>query len=116
MCDDNRDFIEMIEFILKGNGYEVKTVLSGRGALSELEEFSPDLLLLDLFLPDMSGYEVLAEMSKREVSSPRVVVFSAMGGVEEKEKALSAGAVFYLAKPFNVPDLEDVVAAALSAG
>ena len=88
---------------LTGHGFQVKTAETGRQALEEYLRWHPDLLLLDLGLPDMDGLDVIREV--RAQSSTPIVVLSVRGGERDKVAALDLGADDYLTKPFGVEEL-----------
>jgi two-component system KDP operon response regulator KdpE len=88
---------------LAGHGFQVKTAETGRQALEEYLRWHPDLLLLDLGLPDMDGLDVIREV--RAQSSTPIVVLSVRGGERDKVAALDLGADDYLTKPFGVEEL-----------
>jgi DNA-binding response OmpR family regulator len=94
-------------FLLKGlraAGFEVKRVVTGAEALERVRRNGPDLMILDLGLPDVDGFEVLREMRARGDETP-VVVLTARGGVPDRVEGLELGADDYLAKPFAFDEL-----------
>ena len=93
-----------IEF-LKTGPYEVEHVETGRKALNALKRGMPDVMLLDINLPDMSGLDVLARMGEMESSCP-VVVITAHGSIKLAVDAMRAGAADFLVKPFNAQTLK----------
>jgi two-component system KDP operon response regulator KdpE len=88
---------------LEGNGYQVREAEDGAGALREFGLFKPDVLLLDLMLPDMSGVDIVREL-RRDHATP-IVVVSAVGDERTKVQALDEGADDYLTKPFGMDEL-----------
>jgi two-component system KDP operon response regulator KdpE len=88
---------------LEGHGFRVRVADTGEGGLDEAERFGPDLVLLDLGLPDVSGFEVIDRLRQRTTTP--VVVLSVRGGEPDKVRALDAGADDYLTKPFGVDEL-----------
>jgi two-component system repressor protein LuxO len=97
-----------IEF-LKTGPYAVEHVETGRKALNALKRGTPDVMLLDINLPDMSGLDVLARMMELEASCP-VVVITAHGSIKLAVDAMRAGAVDFLVKPFNAQRLKVALA------
>lgn len=88
--------------ILEQAGYEVRTAVDGRDALRLIESEPPDLVLLDVQMPEMSGYEVCSVMRSKPRLAPIPVVFiSALDSVDEKVKAFEAGGNDYVTKPFE---------------
>ena len=97
-----------IEF-LKTGPYEVEHVETGRKALNALKRGMPDVMLLDINLPDMSGLDVLARMAETQASCP-VVVITAHGSIKLAVDAMRAGAADFLVKPFNAQRLKVALA------
>ena len=88
---------------LESNGYQVRDAEDGATALREFELFKPDVLLLDLMLPDMSGVDIVREL--RHTHGTPIVVLSAMGDERTKVSALDEGADDYLTKPVGMEEL-----------
>jgi two-component system alkaline phosphatase synthesis response regulator PhoP len=105
VCDDTPDILEMVKFILEGEGFEVLTASEGRDVLSVIGRENPDLVLLDLRMPGLDGFGVLRELRLKPDEAPPVVVLSAKGLEEDKRAALAAGARDYLFKPFTLAQL-----------
>lgn len=100
VIDDDAHIGDMLEEVLRKEGYEVLRAYSGTEALYLLRSRRPDLVLLDLMLPGLSGEEVLPE-----IAGIPVIVVSARGDVEDKVELLMGGAVDYITKPFNIKEL-----------
>ena len=115
ICDDTPDILEMVQFILEGEGYEVMTVETGIEVLRAIDRGEPDLVLLDLRMPGLDGYGVMRELRLQESASPPVVILSAKGLEEDRRAALAAGARDYLIKPFTVAQLLETVRVQLAA-
>ena len=103
VVDDETPIRRFLKAALDGNGYRVLEAESARDALREAATRSPDLVLLDLGLPDMDGVEVTRRL--REWSGVPIVVVSARGQERDKIAALDAGADDYVTKPFGVREL-----------
>ncbi len=116
VCDDTPDIVEMLQFILEGEGYAVTTATAGREVLGSIERNPPDLVLLDLRMPGLDGFGVLREFRLRPSLAPPVIVLSAKGTDEDRKAAISAGARDYLVKPFTVGQLLAAVRAQLGDG
>ncbi len=102
LIDDNPHNLHLLINILKDQGYVVRPFTSGKQALSAIEKEKPDLILLDIRMPEMDGYEVCSALKKNDHLKQIPVLFiSAMQDTEEKVKALKAGAVDYITKPFQ---------------
>ncbi len=102
VCDDNPDILEMVTLILNGEGHEVVATLSGRELLLALKNGGADLVMLDQRMPGLDGFSVLSGMDRLKGVRPRVVIFSAKCGDEDKKAAIEAGADGYLPKPFTL--------------
>jgi DNA-binding response OmpR family regulator len=103
VADDDATLRRTLAIGLAAAGHEVLTVADGRSALQALREDKPDLVVLDLGLPDLSGVEVLRRL--REWSTVPVVVLSARAESDEKVQALDLGADDYVTKPFGMDEL-----------
>jgi CheY-like chemotaxis protein len=102
VIEDNEQNLYLMRFLLEKQGFLVHSAPSGREGLIAAERLLPDLILLDIQLPEMDGYSVARELRKRPglVDTPIVAVTSyAMHG--DREKALSAGATDYIEKPID---------------
>ena len=103
IVEDDRAICNFIRRVLEANGYEALIAFSGREALSMLTSHCPDVVILDLGLPDMDGFEVLTEL--RKWSLMPVVVVSARTDEREKVRVRDAGADDYITKPFGTSEL-----------
>jgi two-component system, cell cycle response regulator len=107
VVDDNRDNIEIMATRLRFRGYEVEEALHGEEALRKVRETDPDLILLDVMLPDIDGYEISRRL-KGDDTLPYIpiILVTARDSTEDKVTGLDAGADDYLTKPINFPELE----------
>ncbi|MBR2942246.1 MAG: response regulator transcription factor [Clostridia bacterium] len=103
IIEDDRAICNFIRRVLEANAYETVLAYTGREAMSMLTSHCPDVVILDLGLPDMDGMEVLSEL--RKWSLMPVVVVSARTDEREKVRALDAGADDYITKPFGTSEL-----------
>ena len=109
IVDDEPDVLLLLRVNLEAAGYETVLAADGETALSRIDDSDPDVVLLDIMMPVMDGWGVLRVLSERD-SPPRVVVVSAKSSDRDIVRALSAGALDYITKPFDPDDLVDVVA------
>ena len=103
IVDDEPSILAAMAPLLRSRGYDVSTAMTGRGALDALEHESPDLIVLDLGLPDADGLEICRLI--RDGSAAPIIVLSARGKEADKVAALDAGADDYVTKPFGVEEL-----------
>ena len=100
LVDDERNLNQLIATNLKFEGYETESAYSGIEAIDKLGRFSPDLVVLDVMMPGMDGFEVLEHL--RHVSSIPVILLTAKNRVDDRIRGLSLGADDYLGKPFAI--------------
>jgi two-component system KDP operon response regulator KdpE len=103
VVDDEPNILATLAPLLRSCGYEVSTAMSGRGAMEAVERENPDLVVLDLGLPDMDGVEVTRLV--RDGRATPIVVLSARDAEDDKVRALDAGADDYVTKPFGAEEL-----------
>jgi two-component system KDP operon response regulator KdpE len=103
IVDDEPSILAAMVPLLRSRGYEVSTAANGRGALEAAEHGKPDLIILDLGLPDMDGIEICRLI--RDGSATPIIVLSARGKEADKVEALDAGADDYVTKPFGTEEL-----------
>ena len=103
VVDDEPNILATLAPLLRSRGYEVNTAMSGHAALESVERDNPDLIVLDLGLPDMDGVDVTRLV--RDGRSTPIVVLSARGAEGDKVRALDAGADDYVTKPFGTEEL-----------
>src|SRR6187397_2479775 len=102
VVDDEPNILATLAPLLRSRGYEVSTAMTGRGAVEAVERENPDLMVLDLGLPDMDGVEVTRLV--RDGRTTPIVVLSARGAEGDKVRALDAGADDYVTKPFGTEE------------
>ncbi|MGN7821980.1 response regulator [Chitinophaga sp. 22536] len=108
IIDDEPDICRLLQLTLVRHGYQVQYVHALNEGLSHLRSQQPDLLFLDIHLPDGSGLDALPEIRKECPTLP-VITISAYDNGMEKQRALSAGATFFLAKPFSVKHVDELI-------
>lgn len=106
IAEDERDIRELIVFSLTFAGFEVVPAIDGQDALEKALEVKPDLIMMDVRMPRMTGYEACAKMKTiDEIKDIPVVILSAKGQESEIQTGLSAGAYEYILKPFAPDEL-----------
>lgn len=101
--EDERNILTFVTKLLYGHNYKVTTAITGTGGLQLINSICPDLILLDLGLPDMDGQTIIQQV--REWSDCSIIVISARTNEHEKVKALDLGADDYITKPFGSAEL-----------
>lgn len=110
VVDDEPNIVMSLEFLMRRAGFEVAVARNGREALDALEGSPPDLLLLDVMMPEFDGYEVCERIRARsEWRGTKIVMLTARGREVERERGLSLGADAYVTKPFSTRDLVEQV-------
>jgi CheY-like chemotaxis protein len=115
LVDDEEDILTLVAGILKKEGYETESALSGKDALSLLQEKKFDLLLLDLMMPDMDGFEVCKEMQANpDTKNIPVIVVTVKGDFGSIETAYKCSPVKnYITKPFERKNLLNIISQVL---
>ncbi|MBI5598225.1 MAG: response regulator [Deltaproteobacteria bacterium] len=104
--DDNVQNVELLEGLLSSRGYEVVKAYNGKDALRKVDEAAPDIILLDVLMPHMDGFEVCRRLKeKRETRLIPVVMLTALDSVEDRVRGIEAGADDFITKPFQKPEL-----------
>ena len=103
VVDDEPNILSTLAPLLRSRGYDVLTAMTGRGAVDSVERDKPDLIVLDLGLPDIDGVEVCRVV--RDTQNTPIIVLSARGGESDKVRALDIGANDYMTKPFGAEEL-----------
>ena len=104
VVEDDPIIRQTVEYTLKRAGFTVRSVADGNEALPAAEEFQPDLILLDLMLPGMDGYQI-AEKLRETDKETAVIMVTALDTERDKVRGLDAGADDYLTKPFSMEEL-----------
>lgn len=104
IVDDEPDVLLTLRMVLEAEGYAVLLAADGETALRRIDDENPELVVLDIMMPVLDGWFVLAELAGR-VRRPRVVVCSAKNSPIDKSRAVSLGADAYVTKPFDPDDL-----------
>jgi len=111
VVDDEPEMADLLQSALAREGYEVLSALDAREGLQQAFTFRPDLILLDIMMPGMDGWEMLSRL--REFSSVPVVMLTALQGQEAIVQGLDTGADDYITKPFRIQELKARVRATL---
>lgn len=110
VVEDQAPFREFLEVTLTKLGFDVVTALTGKKAIDRAKEHKPDLVFLDIMLPDMDGYKICNTLRDTpEMALTPIVFISALGTQKHIDKAMAAGATDYLVKPLGMEDIKDIV-------
>ena len=104
VVDDEPNLAEVVTMALRFQGFEVQTAASGREALAAVQRFKPHLMVLDVMLPDMEGFEVAARLGAQRAGVP-IIFLTARDATEDKVRGLSGGGDDYMTKPFSLEEL-----------
>ena len=106
VVDDESDIIEIVTYTLENSGYTVEVAGNGEEAIAKTQEFNPDLILLDIMLPRMNGFDV-CRVIKSSIFTGHIpiIMFSAKKEIDDKVLATEVGADDYIQKPFNRSEL-----------
>ncbi|MEO6351834.1 MAG: response regulator [Burkholderiaceae bacterium] len=106
IVDDEPNIVISLEFLMHQSGYEVATARDGEDAMQKIATFQPDLVLLDIMLPLLNGFEVCQRIRENsQWSRIKVIMLSAKGREIEVSKGIALGADAYVTKPFSTKDL-----------
>ncbi len=115
IVDDEPNILLSLEFIVSRAGFSVKTAEDGEQALEESKNWSPDLILLDINMPKLDGFEVCQRLREdHSFDQTKIVFLTAKGRQVEQEKGMAMGADDYISKPFSNQDVVNTVKKLLS--
>jgi len=110
VVDDEPNIVLSLEFLMEQAGFEVVTAEDGEQALARVNDAQPDLLLLDISLPGISGFDVLERLRSEEATAQLpIIMLTAHGRDVEREKGMALGADDYITKPFSTQSLVEKV-------
>lgn len=106
IIDDEPDIIETVSYMLQARNFSVVTAIDGFDGIEQAKVHKPDLILLDIMMPGMDGYETCLKLkSDKDTKNIPVIMFTAKGESESVLKAHKSGANDYIVKPFSLPTL-----------
>jgi two-component system KDP operon response regulator KdpE len=111
IVDDEERMVRFIRMNLEHDGFLVSEAFNGKQAISKLRDINPDLILLDVMMPDLNGFEVLETV--REISNVPVIMLTAKGEEEDRVHGLELGADDYITKPFSPREMVSRIKAVL---
>jgi two-component system OmpR family response regulator len=104
VVDDEPNIVEVVAMALRFQGFAVQTAANGREALAAVASFKPHLIVLDVMLPDMEGFEVASRLGAQRAGVP-IIFLTARDATEDKVRGLSGGGDDYMTKPFSLEEL-----------
>ena len=117
IVDDEPHIVIPVEFLMRREGYEVSVARDGEAGLAAIRTQPPDLVILDVMMPKLNGFEVCeAVRADPDLATVRILMLTAKGREAEKKKGLELGADAYIPKPFSTHDLVATVRSLLEAG
>ena len=112
IVDDELSILVPLQFLMEKEGYSAKIAQSGKDAIDKIPEIQPDLILLDIMLPDLDGYEIYQMIRQREEwKSIRINFLTAKTREADMAKGLAMGADAYITKPFSNTELVEKIKA-----
>jgi len=115
IVDDEPNIVTSLEFLMRGGDYEVRVALNGAEALRLADSFRPDVILLDVMMPQRSGFEVCQKIRENPVlRDVKIIMLTAKGRDAERDRGLDLGANAYVTKPFSTKELVNTVRELLS--
>ncbi len=108
IVDDDRDIVTIVSTILGGRGWDIRAAYNGQEALEAVTLSKPDIILLDIMMPEMNGIEVLKRIKKIDADA-RIIMITAFGDVESYLDSMELGAYEYINKPFETDELLEMI-------
>jgi len=116
IADDEPDIVTSLEFLMRGGDYEVRVAINGEEALRLAESFRPDVVLLDVMMPQRSGFEVCQKIrANPALQEIKIIMLTAKGRNAERDRGLNLGANAYVTKPFSTKEIMNTVRGLLPA-
>ncbi len=110
LVDDEPNIIVALEFLVQSEGYQVFTAYDGKEALQKTDLQQPDIIVLDVMMPGMDGFEVARHVRANPAyQDTRIIFLTARGTQEDRFRGYSSGGEFYLAKPFDNDELINII-------
>jgi CheY-like chemotaxis protein len=117
VVDDEIAWLRIISHFLKTKGYAVQTAASGAEAIAALSHFKPDLILSDVRMPDMNGFDLIHNVKQiPSTSLTPIVLFSAIDDFDARRTAKQLGATDYVVKPFSEEEMDSVMSRFIQSG
>jgi CheY-like chemotaxis protein len=109
IADDNRDCADSLALLLEHRGHETSTVYGGQQAVDEAQRFGPDVVILDIDMPGLDGYQAARILRTANATRPLLVAFTAVAGAGQKRRARDVGFDYHFVKPADLMAMLDLV-------
>ena len=117
LVDDEPNILVPLEFLMTQQGYTVEKATNGQEALSKMTVFRPDLVILDVMMPGIDGFEVARRIRQNEnLDNTRIIFLTAKGSQADRRQGYSMGGEVYISKPFDNDELVNTVSEVLEFG
>ncbi len=117
IVEDDDNIAMALEYVVQSQGMAVERIARGSEAMERIVKFRPDLILLDIMLPEVSGYEICAQVRRnKDLDTLKILMMTARGSAVEQRNALAHGADGFVAKPFDIAVLRSEISRLLGAG
>ncbi|MDD5136788.1 MAG: response regulator [Candidatus Omnitrophica bacterium] len=117
VVDDEPYMLEILKTRLESSGYGVITAVNGEDCLKKAADVIPDLILMDILLPGMSGFEVAKRLKENDLTKDiPIIMVTALMGEDAVAKGLKSGATYFISKPFDSQELLDEIKKSLKEG
>jgi DNA-binding response OmpR family regulator len=102
IVDDEENIVFSLSFLLKKEGFQIETAYNGNEAIEKYKKFKPDVILLDVMMPQLDGYQTAKKLRSLDIFSATHIIFlTAKGTIQDKQKGYISGADDYIVKPFE---------------
>jgi DNA-binding response OmpR family regulator len=109
IVEDETDLREMLDLMIRKEGYETDTAENGENFLNKIDEFKPDIVTLDVMMPGLTTREILEKLPEKK-TKPKIILLTVVRySEEEKQKLYQKGIADYVTKPFEVDDLINTI-------
>ncbi len=115
LCEDNEDILELVKLVLADSGYQLVTTRDGSEAIKLCSNKPPDLVLMDLNMPELNGFDTMRKLRSEGFSKP-IVVLTASSNEADKRKAMEAGCNEYIVKTLEMKDVQKILDRYLAEG
>ena len=110
VVDDSETNVLLLQRLLEEEGYKIEYAYTGKEALKLIKKKNFDLILLDIMMPDVDGFDILADLKEKEkIEETPIIMVTARDDHESQEKAIEMGAMDYLTKPVDLGKLKDMI-------